>query len=269
MSTQHVDPGYLAACRDADMVVRIGEVECVLGRTEDALVGRDFCLVEYADPAPVSQEAADALRAYAFLTCPGVHGVLLRTGPDARLGPPWAEYLTYVRHHGALGGIGENNSEGAVVVPAGPEHSEQVRGWITDAFAAGAAEQGVSVRREDAQAQADEVLAVSGRLTLVAIVEHGVAAGHVTLRPFTDEVTGTEYLELFDLLVPVPFKTRTLTGLLTDAALAQGARAGLPLLGHVVHRTGVSGPDHGAHVVASLHRRGWRTDHVYWHAPNR
>ncbi|MGW7547284.1 hypothetical protein ACWGKQ_40230 [Streptomyces sp. NPDC054770] len=266
MTGPHADPAYLAACRDAGLLVRVGAVECVLGRTEDALTGRDFCLVEYADPAPDSQDAAEALRTHAVAAHPGVSGVLLRTGPEVRLGSPWTEHLTYLRH-GAGGIASGDRPEGVAVVPAGPEHGERVRGWIADAFQTGAAEGGLAVPRGDAEAQADLVLAAPGRHTLVALTADGEPAGHATLLPFTDEVTGTEYLELFDILVPVPFGTRALTGLLADAALARAERAGLPLLGNVVHRTAGPGPDHGARVVSSLHRRGWRTDHVYWHAP--
>ncbi|CCK26411.1 hypothetical protein BN159_2032 [Streptomyces davaonensis JCM 4913] len=266
MTAVRVDPAYLAACRDADLVVRVGEVECVLGRTDDALTGRDFCLIEYADPPPGSQAAAEALRAYAVAAHPEVSGVLLRTGPGVRLGPPWTEHLTYVRHD--IGGTSGPGPDDVTVLPAGPEHEERVRGWFADAFRTGAAEQGVTVPRADAEAQADTVLAAPERLTLVATLAGGEPAGHATLLPFTDEVTGIEYLELFDVLVPVPFETRPLSRLLTDAALARGTRAGLPLLGNVVHRTGAPGQEHSARVVAALHRRGWETDHVYWHAPN-
>ncbi|MFF7749145.1 hypothetical protein ACFZCP_07780 [Streptomyces sp. NPDC007971] len=282
------DPAYLAACRDAGLLVDIGAGHCVLGATRDPLSGRDFCLVEYAHPAPASHEAAEALRRHAAAVHPGTSGVLLRTAPDVRLCAPWTPHLTYLRrdppdrHSGgdtASGSPGSDTasrsssgdtasrfSGGVTVVPAAPEHQGRIRSWIADAFAAGAAQQGTTARREDAEAQADTVMATPGRFTLVAVIG-AEPAGHATLLPFTDEVTATAYLELFDTLVAAPFDVRAVTGLLVEASLARAARAGLPLLGNVVHGGATGVPEHGARIVASLHRRGWRTEHVYWHAP--
>ncbi|MEU5533684.1 hypothetical protein [Streptomyces sp. NPDC020362] len=268
---QHADPAYLAACRDAGLLVDTATGHCVLGTTRDPLSGRDFCLVEYAHPAPASPEAAETLRRHAAAVQPGACGVLLRTAPDVRLCAPWTPYLTYLRHdppdRTSCGDTVSDASCGVTVGPAAPEHRGRIRAWLADAFEAGAAQQGATVRREDAEEQADAIMAAPGRFSLVAVAGHE-PAGHATLLPFTDEVTGTAYLELFDTLVAAPFDVRAVTGLLVGAALARAARAGVPLLGNVVHGDATGAPEHGARIVASLHRRGWRTEHVYWHAPN-
>ncbi|MFF9769075.1 hypothetical protein ACF1GT_21130 [Streptomyces sp. NPDC014636] len=265
------DPAYLAACRDAGLLVDIGAGHCVLGTTRDPLSGRDYCLVEYAHPAPASSQAAEALRRHAAAVHPGTCGVLLRTAPDVRLCAPWTPHLTYLRHdppdHATGGDTVSGAACGVTVGPAAPEHGERIRAWIADAFEAGAAHQDAPVRREEAEAQADAIMAAPGRFSLVAVAGRE-PAGHATLLPFTDEVTGTAYLELLDTLVAAPFDIGAVTGLLVEAALARAARAGVPLLGNVVHGGATGAPEHGARIVASLHRRGWRTEHVYWHAPN-
>ncbi|MFJ8031919.1 hypothetical protein [Streptomyces sp. NPDC096032] len=266
---QDADPAYLAACRDAGLLVDTGAGHCVLGATQDPLSGRDYCLVEYAHPAPVTTEAAEALRRYATAVHPHTGGVLLRTGPGVRLGAPWTPHLTYLRRDPPTDadGPGGDAVSDVVIRAAGPEHQGRIRAWLADAFEAGAAQQNAPVRRGDAEVQADAVMAAPGRSSLVAVAG-GAAAGHATLLPFTDEVTGTDYLELFDTLVAEPFDVRAVTARLVEASLARAARAGVPLLGNVVHGGATGTTEHGSRIVASLHGRGWRTEHVYWHAPN-
>ncbi|PKW12297.1 hypothetical protein SAMN05428944_0454 [Streptomyces sp. 1222.5] len=268
---QDADPAYLAACRDAGLLVDTGTGHCVLGATQDPLNGRHYCLVEYAHPAPVTTEAAEALRRYAAAVHPHTGGVLLRTGPGVRLGTPWTPHLTYLRHDppadADADASGGDTASGVVVRAAGPEHQGQIRAWLADAFEAGAAQQGAPALRGDAEVQADAVMAAPGRSSLVAVAG-GEPAGHATLLPFTDEVTGTDYLELFDTLVAEPFDVRAVTARLVEASLARAARAGVPLLGNVVHGGSAGSTEHGARIVASLQGRGWRTEHVYWLAPN-
>jgi hypothetical protein len=262
---------YLDAARRAGALTRVAGAPCVMGETTDSLNGERSCLVEYADPRALARPGwAAELLARAVELCPGTHGVIMRTPPGVELPAPWTRHLTYLRHDGPPQPprLGPDAGGGIPVAVATSEQIPRVRDWLADAFQTGARDQGLHVERDTAVEHADRLLAVPGRHSLVAS-SAGRPVAHATMLPFTDDVTGTDYTELFDVLVSPSADVRTTTAALVDACLAHTARAGLPLLGNVIHqRTRTAETDTGNRVVSSLLRKGWRVDHSYWRAPN-
>ncbi|CAM5603424.1 MULTISPECIES: GNAT family N-acetyltransferase [Streptomyces] len=262
-------PAYFDAARDAGALTRVAGARCVMGAATDSLNGEHSCLVEYADPQALARSGwAAELLAHAMRVHPTVHGVLLRTEPGVELPAPWTRHLTYLRHDGPPEDHRTDPDAGDVTIAAATtDQTALVLGWLADAFQAGARDQGIDVGRDTAHDHASQLLAVPGRHSLVAATA-GQPVGHATMLPFTDDVTGTEYTELFDVLVRPTADVRTITAALVDACLAHVARTGLPLLGNVIHQRVTAGAsDRGDRVVASLLKKGWRTEHCYWRAP--
>ncbi|MDX3230405.1 M16 family metallopeptidase [Streptomyces sp. ME19-01-6] len=96
--------------------------------------------------------------------------------------------------------------------------------------------------------------------------DEGLAVGHATLLcQERDEVTGRDFVELFDVLVEAGDAVRGEAVGMPAAASAQHAHdVGPPLIGHVVHTAGSTPTDREEHVVASPTARGWGVDHVFW-----
>ncbi|MFD7712648.1 hypothetical protein ACFV6E_40060 [Streptomyces sp. NPDC059785] len=105
------------------------------------------------------------------------------------------------------------------------------------------------------------VLGTPGRVTYVA-ERAGKVVGHATLlTDATDDVTGTEYVELLDVLVR-PLADRAAQRRLVEAACSHAAHSGRPLLGNVVHTA--DAPGHAERVLAALRRDGWQLAHHYF-----
>ncbi|WP_128378870.1 hypothetical protein [Streptomyces cavernae] len=265
-------PEYLAAAREAGTLVRVGDRDCVMGVSTDDLTGELSCLIQYAAPPPAGHdwaEQAARLSGHVAASLPDVTGVFLRTPPEAQLPAPWERRLTYVHHDGSPDVYRHAPSSGDpfTVRTAEAGHTPAVNRWLTEALEIAAREQGHPVRHEAAMQQAALVLEKPGRTSFIATVGDE-PLGHATTLPFTDEVTGIAYLELVDVLVAASPKAPAMTEALVRTCLDQAATAALPLLGHVVHHTAASDRDaHGRRVLASLLRKGWRTNHVFWHTP--
>lgn len=91
-------------------------------------------------------------------------------------------------------------------------------------------------------------------------VAHGPGgfAGHATVIPDVDELTGRRRLELFDLFVLPRYRSTPAGGMLTSAAVRYAREHKLVLRGHV------SGHDTNADkVLNGLLTKGWRLDTTY------
>lgn len=260
-----VSPAYLARAHEQEMRAEVGRHPYVAGAQTDPVTQEPRCLVEYAAPELLAApEALAALERQLAAEHPEAGELLLRAPGDTVLPTPWRPSLSYVRYTGAVPPT--DPPAGLAIAPAGPEHRTLIAGWLARAIADGygqAPENPHSAELIDAAAA--EVLDAPDRVSFL-LTRDGRPLGHATvLTQAQDEVTGIEFIDLFDLLIEDADVVRPGTAALVAACAALAAERDRPLLGNVVHDS--TGPDSGARVVASLQERGWCLDHRFWRRP--
>src|SRR5690606_34959559 len=158
----------------------------------------------------------------------------------------------------------DEGDDGSLARPAGRLDQPLIEAWLARAAVDGSGVPGREVHGHGALAAAAGLCADPRRHSFVAPAA-GSARGHATtLVRVTDQVSGPEHVELFDVLVEEgPGKAALQRGLVQACAELAG-RLRLPLLGHVVHRHPALGPDHAAAVVDGLVAQGWRPAFCYW-----
>ncbi|WP_406346082.1 hypothetical protein [Streptomyces sp. NBC_00648] len=267
MSTRTtVSPAYLAWAQEQRMRAEIDHHVYVAGAQTDPITQEEACLVEYAAPELLATPAALAeLERQLAAAHPEATELLLRAPGDTRLPAPWRPSLSYVRHTGDAAQA-PRPPAGLAIAPAGPEHDPLIAGWLARAIADGYGYGPEDVRTgELIDAAATDVLDAPGRVSFL-LTRDGRPVGHATvLTEAQDEVTGAEFVDLFDLLVEESDVVRPGTTALVAACAALAAERERPLFGNVVHDS--AGPDSGARVVASLLERGWCLDHRFWRRP--
>ncbi|WP_371649441.1 MULTISPECIES: hypothetical protein [unclassified Streptomyces] len=267
MSTRtSVSPAYLAWAQEQRMRAEIDHHVYVAGAQTDPITQEEACLVEYAAPELLATPAALAeLERQLAAAHPEATELLLRAPGDTRLPAPWRPSLSYVRHTGAAAQA-PRPPAGLAITAAGPEHDPLIAGWLARAIADGYGYGPEDVRTgELIDAAATDVLDAPGRVSFL-LTRDGRPVGHATvLTDAQDEVTGAEFVDLFDLLVEESDVVRPGTTALVAACAALAAERERPLFGNVVHDS--AGPDSGARVVASLLERGWCLDHRFWRRP--
>ncbi|MFK8912442.1 hypothetical protein, partial [Streptomyces sp. YS-3] len=259
-------PAYLAWAHAQEMRAEIGPHTYVAGAQTDPVTRERRCLVEYAAPELLTSPAALAeLERRLAAAHPDADALLLRAPGDTVLPAPWRPSVSYVRHSGAVPRAAER-SAGLAVVPAGPEHDPLITQWLVRAIADGYGPASGDARRTGlVDAAATEVRDAPDRVSFL-LTRDGRPIGHASvLTEAQDEVTGAEFVDLFDLLVDDADAVRPGTAALVAACAALAAERGRPLFGNVVHDS--TGPDSGARVVASLQGRGWHLDHRFWRRP--
>ncbi|WP_405977649.1 hypothetical protein [Streptomyces sp. NBC_00158] len=259
-------PRYLAAAEEAGLLHRLHGHPFVAGEQHDPQLDEPELLVEFcadellSDPSWLEQALAVAGLSEAG---PGV--VTVRASAHIRLAGPWQRHLTYLRYSGPPAQDGQASSP-LTVRPADPgTDTADLTRWLAQALVNGNAEQDIETGPGAAETFAREVLAAPDRFSYVACRE-GRPVGHATLLCAADDpVTGRDHVELVDVLVEEPQGPRSEAAhALTAAAMAHAHRAGLPLIGHVVHPAAHVAAGHGDRIVASLVARGWAVDHVFW-----
>ncbi|MFF4537266.1 hypothetical protein [Streptomyces aureus] len=250
---------YLKSAQDADLVRLVSGLPCVAGVSTDPLSGERRLLVEYADPAMLTDpEAARTLWRTLLADHEGVSALVVRAGADVLLPAPWHRHLTYVRLVDDAAAAGA--PEGPRVTAARDEHRPLLHDWLVRAIVHAAREQGRPADPAATAAEADALLDTPSRRSLL-VWEGDAPVGHATVIGETrDEITDEAHMELVDVLVEPgadgPAGRRALVAAV--AGLARTAR--LPLTGHVVH--GLDGG--GDRVTAALCARGWQVHHRYW-----
>ncbi|MEU8461259.1 hypothetical protein [Streptomyces sp. NPDC029003] len=262
---------YLADAAGAGLLHRVLGLPYVAGMHHDPLLDERRFLVEYADGELLADPVWLAgLADQALGEDPEAASVVVRAPASVVLGAPWQRELTYLYHPATdeAPRAGAEGAPGLRVRPAGPGEEQALADWLVRAMVHGSADLGATADPAVAGRLARECLAAPGRRSFVACLG-GRAVGHATvLGEVEDEVTGRRAAELVDLLVDLADgPRREAAAALTAAALAHARRLGLPLLGHVVHPPPRTDADPGARVVASLGRRGWEPDHVFWRRP--
>ncbi|MFF9573066.1 hypothetical protein [Streptomyces sp. NPDC014685] len=215
-------------------------------------------------------------------------GVTVRLSPTLRLPAPWHLARTYLWWHGVSGPHGagppefpgtpgprrttgpdaSHDSEVAPDAfrarPSEPADLPLIEAWLAQAMIDGYREAGRGLDHDQARAAAAGLYADRRRSSFVAPAA-GRARGHATtLVRVTDQVSGTEHVELSDVLVEDgPGKAALRRGLV-QACIEQAGRLRLPMLGHVIHRHPTLGPDQATGVVDGLLAKGWRPAFRYW-----
>ncbi|WP_330456139.1 nucleotidyltransferase family protein [Streptomyces sp. NBC_00820] len=269
---------FLTAAQRAGVRHSWGGFGYVGDRYTDALTGEVSYLVEHLDPGVLTApEQLTAFADHVLGECPGADAVLLRVPGHHTPPDPWTRRLTYVvksddsdaEDSGAEGGgpadsgVADSGVEGSGVAvrAANDDDASDLARWLADAFQTGAGDQGHPVERGTALEQAAEVMAAPDRCSFVAHKD-GVALGHATLLlDARDDVDGTTFVNLVDILIEGPAERRAATTALVRVCAEKAAAAGRPLIGNVIHHW--SG-GRGDRVVGALTADGWRTHHEYW-----
>lgn len=258
---------YLAAAGGAGVRHELSGDVFVAGDAADhPLTGSPRCLVEYAADGLLADATTVARLLHTLRDLfPEATAAVLRT-PGGRTVPtpftPMSSYLAWLAGTAAPPTAGGLDLE---VGPAAQADTAAVRGWLAQAAQAGADELGEPVDGVDEAA--DEVWTTPGRVSLVAR-RKARAIGHATMVPAYDEPTGTDYVDLVDILVEPPDPDGEAHAALVAAAIRHAARQDQPLVGHVVHPS-ANHPEHAkaAIILAKLRRSGWVPAFAYWHAP--
>ncbi|MFE2531347.1 hypothetical protein [Streptomyces sp. NPDC059371] len=251
--------GYLKSAQDAELLHVVSGLPCVAGVSTDPLSGDRRLLVEYADPALLSDaEASRTLWRALLAEHPGVSALVVRAGAAVRLPQPWHRDLTYVR-------LNEDAempaaSDGPRVTPAREEHRPLLADWLVRAILHAARAQNRPADLEAATTEADALLDTPSRQSLL-VWEQDVPVGHATVvADAWDEITAEAHMELVDVLVEPDADGPAGRQALVAAVAGLARKARLPLTGHVVH--GLDGG--GGRVTDALCARGWQVHHRYW-----
>jgi len=258
---------YLAAAGNAEMRHELFGDVFVAGEAADhPVTSSPRCLVEYAADRLLADAttAAHLLRTLHNLF-PKATVALLRVPAERAVPPPFTPMCSYLAWPAGAVAPPTAAGPGLEVGTAAQADAAAVRGWLAQAARAGADELDEPVDRGDEAA--DEVWAAPGRVSLVAR-RQGRAVGHATMVPAYDEPTGTDYVDLVDVLVEPPDPGGKAHSALVAAAIRHAAGRDQPLVGHVVHPS-ANHPEHGkaAIILAKLRRSGWVPAFAYWHAP--
>lgn len=258
---------YLAAAREAGVYHELSGDIFVAGEAADhPLTGSPRCLVEYAADGLLTDATTVArlLRTLHSLF-PEATAALLRIPGGRAVPTPFTPMTSYVAWPAGTAAPPTAKGPDLEVDTATQADAAAVRGWLAQAARAGAEELGEPVNRVDEAV--DEVWGTPGRLSLV-IRRQGRPVGHATMVPAYDEPTGTDYMDLVDVLVEPPDPDGEVQAALVAAAIRHAARQDGPLVGHVVHPS-ANHPQRAKAVaiLTKLRRSGWVPAFAYWHAP--
>ncbi|MEV6823586.1 hypothetical protein [Amycolatopsis sp. NPDC051102] len=246
----------------------VGGHRCVAGASTDP-DGHVDCLVEHAPEPVVTDPAALRLLAGTVLAeHPGDRwrDLVVRVPGPVVPAPPLARDLSHLRCTGAFDAT-VRPPDGVRIAPsAGAGDEAHVRDWLRRAVVTGNGERELPQEDEVVDRIVDGYLTAPDRVSLVASVttaQGRLPIAHATmLTAAVDDLIGTSFVDLVDILVEAGHDARALIGALS-AACARHARAlGRPLVGNVVHSR--SDAANGERVVASLVRRGWELTDTYW-----
>ena len=248
---------YLSEADEAGCLFELDGSPYVAGLSTDPVSGAEQCLIEFAapellaDPAPLLRTLLDRF--------PDCRSVVVRTVGEQTPGPLFAPMLTYLRHDAPAAGAAPGADGLAVARGEGDEHEDRVAAWLARALRDGAIDLGRAAAEPAVEQSTGEIMRTPGRRTyLVRTPGAEEPIGHGTvLTEETDEVSGTRFADLVDILVDSPEHRAAATELLVRAMAADAAAQGLPLIGNVIHSPGAE-TDPGARVVASLRSRGWQ-----------
>lgn len=254
---------YLAAAREAGLLHRADGLPYVADAYREPLTGVDQCLVEYADPRLL--RAAPAFLDALFARFPQCTEAVVRVPGADDPHPLLTPHLSYLSLPAGTGRSPDAvRTPGPRVVPdEARAHDGAVHGWLRRAMVAAADGRGLTARPRTLGAYVDALLDSPARRTFVVYADgRDRPAGHATLRVDAhDDPSGTDFVDLVDILVDDPVLRPAATAALVRACARLADGFGLPLLGNVCH--GLDEVGRSGAVVTALEARGWRRTHQY------
>lgn len=248
---------YLAEADEAGCLFALDGSPYVAGISTDPVSGAQQCLVAFA--APELLRHPSPLPRTLVGRFPDCQSVVVRTTGEQEPGPLFAPMLTYLRYDAPAAPASPVADAVRATRSDSGEHDGRVASWISRALRDGSADLGRAVAGPAVELSTQEIMRAPSRRTYLAWAD-GVPEpiGHGTvLADETDEVSGTRFVELVDILIDHGEHRAAATEQLVRIIAAEAAAQSLPLIGNVVHSPG-SETDPGMKVVASLQTRGWQ-----------
>jgi predicted Zn-dependent peptidase len=247
-----VDGGVLEDVADAlvtqGCTTSIGEHVVVISPETEPLTGEQRALV------PFGAECVDLaeLRRQVTHRCPEATSAVLKLPAYPAAAPELVPHMRYLRAEEPATPAAQ---PGWTIGRMTDEDIEDVRRLLCEALRVGYLE------HADERLISEHVGAVLADPATAVFVarDNGVFAGHATLTPDQDELTGERRWEMLDMFVLEPWRGGPAGRLLSAASAGHARATGLPLYGHV------SGSGEEAdHVHARLAANGWEPAFGYW-----
>lgn len=256
---------YLETAKAADLLHTLHELPYVAGLCSDPVSGERQCLAEYCHPDLLRNEDwCCELAARLADGFPDADLIIARSRDGQDLARPWRKLVTYLYYDGEPVMGGDQRDSAVVISTPGLAHMGLVRQWLARALRAGYDSQERFADADGVRGAADVILGDEHRRSYLALAE-GQPVGHLTLLTNAyDDITGTEYFDLVDMLVEPGEYAASARRELISAAAADAAAAGMRLIGNVTHASASADADDGQRVVDSLLSRGWRVGQTDW-----
>lgn len=257
-----IPAGRAAELVDAGLTTVLAGEVLVLAAVDEPVTGERQVLVTVgAERVATDADRLAELRALVAREHPDATTIVLRLPPGAAPAAGARLLLQYVES-GPVPGPPADQA-GWTVRPYRPEDRAAVHDLLVRALETGYGTAGASAPRQQTDAVAADLLDRVGDDVAVfcAVGEPGFG-GHATVVWDTDDVTGQDRPELFDVFVLPEHRGTPAGRLLTAAAIRWAADAGFPLRGHVV-----GDDDNAASVRRRLLAGGWRLAESYWTVP--
>ncbi|MGW6412499.1 hypothetical protein ACWF95_35700 [Streptomyces vinaceus] len=259
-----VDDRYLRAADEAGLLSRIDGLPVVAGEYLEPASGELQCLVEHADPALLAR--ASHLLDTLFRCHPDCTSAVVRVPAHLPAPPGLQPLLSYLRHT-------PPQPPAAASVPlrlteAAEADDAAVGQWLARAIRDASAGRGHTGTPEGTEQAVRQLLEAPDRRSyLVRTPDALEAIGHATvLTDAYDDVSGTEFVDLVDILIDDARLRRAAIERLVAACADTAAALGKPLIGNVTHPVDPEGRERAAGVVAALRRQGWTPTHGYAYA---
>jgi GNAT superfamily N-acetyltransferase len=249
---------------DAGLTAELAGRLLVLAAVDEPVTGERRVLVTVgADEVAADPDRLAELRALVAREHPDAETIVLRLPPGAAR--PAVAGARLLMQYVESSGVPEPPADAAgwTVRPYRPADREAVRDLLVRALETGYGTAGTVAPREQTDAIAADLLDRAGTdVTVFCAVGEPGFGGHATVVWDTDDVTGEERPELFDVFVLPEHRGSPAGRLLTAAAVRWAADTGFPLRGHVV-----GDDDNAARVRQRLFAAGWRPAEGYWAVP--
>jgi len=259
-----VPAGRVAELIDAGLTAELAGGVLVLAAVDEPVTGERRVLVTVgADRVAAEADRLAELRALVAREHPDAGTIVLRLAAGAAR--PAAAGARLLMQYVESQTVPEPPADpaGWTVRPYRPPDREAVHDLLVRALETGYDTAGVTAPPEQTDAVAGDLLdRVGDGVTVLCAVGPPGFGGHATVIWDTDDLTGEERPELFDVFVLPEHRGSPAGRLLTAAAIRWAAEAGHPLRGHVV------GDDANAAAVRGrLLAGGWRAAEGYWAVP--
>lgn len=258
-----VGAGYLDEAARAGMLYRLGDAVYVCGDTRDPLTDERILFTEYVAPGliapPYWPSLCEELRRHAAAS--RADEILVRV-PGASPPPAGTRHRTHFLslRDAPARTVGRPIGVRVYDATAAAERA-QVLTWLTAAHLRGYRDRGHDL--EERTVREALTARYGDAVMLVAAEPDGALVGHSTLVPDeVDEITGTGYVELVDVLVAAGHPTRGVQEELVAAAFERAAGRQRPLVGNIACTADTGDPEpRCARIAQYLHSTGWRTEY--------